>query len=97
MFRATCIGLVETLFVGIPKPIWDALWLASFFPTEGMPENFLRIYHLEIVTIGVGDDAYEAVAPQDGYLSLWVDNSLFIVTPGAACIGGCPLSIISPV
>jgi hypothetical protein len=77
------------LFVGIPKPIWDALWLGTLQHGEAVIASFIETYGLDIVTIGTGEDAYEAVAPRDGWLSTWVMWSIFILTPSASCIEGC--------
>jgi len=90
--RQTALDLPLTLFVGIPVDLWFTLCAASGLGGGRMREAFLDIYHLGIVTIMEGEDEIEVVAPADGFLSLWVDWSLFVVTPSAACLGGCEQS-----
>jgi len=87
--RATAIGLAETLFVGIPSPLWFFLWEGTLHTDSVYKQAFLDLYHLEIVTIEGTEGLYEAVSPRDGYLAWWVSMSLFILTPDAACLVGC--------
>jgi hypothetical protein len=92
VLRSTAEALVLTLFLGFPKDIWDSFWFAA--PDNGLAvrESFLLSYGLQIVTILVDDVEIEGIAPAPGFLSLWVEWSLFVVTPGAACLGGCEQS-----
>lgn len=78
-----------TLFVGMPRELWDILWLVYPDSGEAVREAFLVIYQLEIATIVVDEVEVEVVRPVDGGLSLWVSWSLFVVTPAAACLAGC--------
>lgn len=89
VLRATIMGIAETLNIGIPLPLWSAFWLIYGGWNEEVQLSFLATYRLEIVTIEVGDpvellDVVRAKVPAD-YAS-WV---LFLLTPSAACIGGC--------
>lgn len=89
VLRGSIIGLTDTLWVGLPVEIWDAFWLPYGGVNASVKEAFLSIYRLEIVTITVEEIDISVVRPRDGYLPAWISWSLFLLTPEAACIGGC--------
>lgn len=90
--RATSIGLAETLNVGIPTPLWYALWEGTDHTDRVYKDGFRRLYHLEIVTIEGEDGSVEVVRSVDGDLAFWGEVGLFILTPGGACLDGCQQS-----
>lgn len=94
VLRQTCEGLVLTLFQGIPLAVWDAFWLVTSHNSDEYKRAFLGLYHLEIVTIEIDLVPTDVVRPRDGFLSQWVDYSLFVVSPAAACLEGCGQSRI---
>lgn len=79
-----------TLFQGIPLPVWEAFWLATSHDSDEYKGAFLSIYELQIVTIGEGAEAFPAVAPITSALPRWVGFSLYVASPSAACLDGCP-------
>lgn len=89
----TCEGLVLTLFVGIPLPLWDAFWLATSHNSAAYKDAFRSIYHLKIGTIETEDGLIDAVIPEDGFEMLWVANAFFVALPAAACTSGCEQSV----
>jgi hypothetical protein len=90
------ILLVGTLFIGVPRDVFDAVCLGVGMPDDERRTNFLLDYHLAYARVTVDGGDIDVVAPEDGFLSLWADNSLFIVTPAALCPDGCTLSRINP-
>lgn len=94
MLRVMGEALPLTLFLGVPKDVWDAYW--STVPLSGEPRRqaALYTYQLEIATIDVGDPpvSVDVVRPAD--LAFWVDMSLYILTPDAACLDGCQQSTV---
>lgn len=90
--RVTGLDLPVTLFLGIPLDVWSAFWIGTLHNTDYYKAAFLTLYHLEIATIGGDGGDVEVVRPVEGFSSLWVGYSLFMLTPPAACLGGCPLS-----
>jgi hypothetical protein len=92
VLRQTALALPLTLWLGVPTSIYDVFWFGA--PDNGAParEVFLNVYGLEIVTIVVEMEDTEVVRPKSGYLDLWVSWSLFVLTPGAACLAGCEQS-----
>lgn len=96
VFRATAEALLLTLFVGVPLDVWDTFWFGVPNAPPVFRAAFLAIYQLEIVTIvdaGSGLDV-EVVRPTNQ--PYWVEASLFIFTPEAACLGGCQQSRVLP-
>jgi len=89
VLRATIIGLADTLYVGIPKPLWDAFWFPFVFVETAYQPAFLSIYKLEIVTIVVDLEEIAVVRPIAGHLPDYISWSLFLITPAAACLDGC--------
>jgi hypothetical protein len=89
VLRDTALALPLTLFVGIPREVWDAIWLPSPPYAAAYVEAFQQIYGLEIVTIEVDDVSIEVVAPADGYLPFWVEASVFVLTLSALCFDPC--------
>lgn len=89
VLRSTAEALVLTLFLGVPEDLWRAFWLVYEDNGEEVIQAFLRIYGLEIVTIGEPEEPVSVVRPASGFLATWVEYSLFILTPGAACSDGC--------
>lgn len=94
LLRDTSEGLVLTLFIGIPKTLWDAFWIPTIHGSEKVREAFLSIYKLEIVTIPLGGEDTLVVRPRDGYADVWLDWSIFMVSPAAACLSGCQQSTV---
>lgn len=92
VWRDVAQGLPVTLFLGIPVAIYDAWWVATGVIDEFRVAAFEALYHLEIVTIVLSDEETTVVRPIDGYLDLWVSNSVFSFLPAAACLDGCQLS-----
>jgi hypothetical protein len=87
VLRSTALALPLTLFVGIPVPVWDAFWLPLILQRSTRQELFITVYGLEIVTIvELGVDV-EVVRP--AALPLWIEYSLLMLTPDAACLEGC--------
>lgn len=94
MLRSTAEALVLTLFIGVPLDVWGAFWLVYEDNGEAVRDAFLAIYGLEIATIDTGEPPtpLDVVRPND--LPFWVDASLFILTPAAACLSGCEQSTV---
>lgn len=92
--RNTSEGLLLTLFLGIPSDVWYAFWLVTAHASDVYVNAFLALYHLEIVTIAGDPDPIEVVRPSEDYLFWWVEMSVFILTPSAACLDGCPQSTL---
>lgn len=92
VLRATAEALPLTLFLGVPIDVWNTFWLLSPDSTEDRKAAFLVVYMLEIATIdeGGGEEELTVVRPLD--LPFWVDASLFVFTPAAACLSGCQQS-----
>lgn len=85
-------ALPVTLFLGVPFPLWDAMWLVSGGDTVARREAFLGNFGLEIATIMVGDPPVpvDVVRPLD--VVQWADYSVFTFLPAAACLSGCAQS-----
>lgn len=88
--RQTAEGLALTLYLGIPRPIWEAFWLATTHDETWYRETFRTLYHLEIGSMEVDDAPVEAVVVVDGYTDWWLGVSLFLLSPGGSCVDGCP-------
>jgi len=94
VLRSTAEALVLTLFLGVPEDVWQAFWVVYEDNGEEVRQAFLRIYGLEIVSITVDEELVSVVRPASGFLALWVSYSLYILTPGAACLAGCEQSTV---
>lgn len=96
VLRSTAEALVLTLFLGVPLDVWEAFWLVYEDNGEAVRDAFVAIYGLEIATIEAGEPPVpvDVVRPHD--LPFWVDASLFILTPDAACLSGCQQSRVLP-
>lgn len=92
VLRGCIICLADTLFVGCPVPVFDAFWLPYSQVNNEVKAAFLSTYKLEIVTITVDDSDLSVVRPRSGYTVDWISWAVFILSPGAACIGGCQQS-----
>lgn len=94
VLNATIEGLVITLNEGIPLDLWDAFWSPWSGNGEAVRAAFRSIYKLEIVEIVVDPELppIEAVRARDGVvIALW---GAFLLTPAAACVGGCQQSTV---
>lgn len=96
VLRSTAEALLLTLFLGVPYDLWDAFWFGAPASGEVRRLSFLSIYGLEIVTIDVDLVPTEVVRPQVSYLPYWVEVSVYILTPAAACLSGCEQSRVLP-
>jgi len=92
VWRLVALDLPVTLFVGVPLPIFETMCAAAGLSPDWRVDAFLLIYHLVHARVVSGEEEIEVITAEDGFLSLWVDNGLFALTPAAACLGGCPLS-----
>lgn len=95
VLRLTIEGLVLTLGVGIPLSVWSDFWLGTVQSPEAVRAAFLVIYDLEIVTIEVDLEEIAVVRAISGGGFDYVGWSLFLVSPGAACLTGCQQSTFS--
>lgn len=87
--RQTAEALALTLYLGVPRPVWDLFWLVTAHPGEVYREAFRVLYHLEIGTMEVDGSPIEAVVVVEGFAGWWLALSLFILSPSGACVGGC--------
>lgn len=87
--RQTAEGLALTLYLGIPLAVWDVFWVVTTHNTAGYRETFRVLYHLDIGTMVVEGSEVEAVVVSDGFTGWWLGVTLFLLTPGGACLGGC--------
>lgn len=94
VLRGTIMALAETLYVGVPKPIWDAFWLPYLGTGQAVRDAFLSIYRLKIVTIEVGEPPVPLDVVRSDDVPLYVSWGLFLLTPEAACLGGCQQSTV---
>lgn len=78
-----------TLFQGVPVEVWDSAWLAAGNDSQARRDAFLSVYRLEIVTIPPTEEEPAVTLVRPSYLPLWVDISLWLLEPAAACLGGC--------
>jgi len=92
VWRDVAQSLPELFFLGVPTGIYDVWWLATGADTPERVAAFEALYHLEIATIVLDMEEIAVVRPVEGYLPLWVENSIFSFTPAAACLDGCQLS-----
>lgn len=91
VLRSTALALPLTLFVGIPRDVWDVFWLPLILQPEYRREVFIEVYLLEIVSIVVEGVDVEIVRPTN--LPVWVEYSLQVLTPSGACLDGCAQTI----
>lgn len=89
VLRSTAEALLLTLFVGVPKDLWDTFWFASLYSGEARRLAFLEIYDLEIVTIIDVDTQEDLVVVRPTNFAFWDDASIFVLFSAAACSGGC--------
>lgn len=92
VLRGTIMALAETLYVGVPKEIWDAFWLPYTGTGAAVRQAFLTIYGLKIVTIEVGDPPLPVEVVRSDDVAGYAFAFAFLLTPAAACIGGCQQS-----
>ena len=89
VLRSTGEALVLTLYVGVPKDVWDAFWFGAVGVNEDRMLSFIEGYLLEIVTIPLGDPEVDTVVVRPSYLPFWVEVASWLLLPDAACLGGC--------
>lgn len=94
VLRATAIAFVDVLFLGIPLSLWLVLCASNGLTSEAMTDAFLAIYNLEIATIPLGEPPVETEVVRPSSLPLWVEYSLFVASPGGACLDGCMQSTL---
>jgi hypothetical protein len=87
--RQSAEGLALTLYLGIPRPVWDAFWLVTTHDADVYKELFRSLYHLEIGTMVIDDADVEAVVVVDGFGSWWLAMTVFLLTPAGSCPDGC--------
>lgn len=89
VLRGMAEALPLTLFLGVPVDVWDALWFGAPGVNEDRRMQALHNYLLEIATISEdgGETEIDVVRPVD--LPFWVETSLWILQPAAACLDGC--------
>lgn len=92
VLRNTVEGLLLTLWVGIPGPVWDAFWFGLGAYNDQVKSAFLSIYKLEIVTIEIDGEDLSVVRVRDGWLADYVSWSVFIFLPETSCPDGCQQS-----
>lgn len=92
VLRGTIMGIAETLNVGIPKIVWDFFWLPYGGDSEAVRLAFLATYRLEIVTIPLGEPPIDETVVRALYPLDYASWFLFLLSPEAACIGGCQQS-----
>lgn len=89
VMRQTAEGLALTLYLGVPLAVWDAFWLVTTHNTAEYKFLFRSLYHLEIGTMVVDGGEVDAIVVADGYTTWWLGVTLFLLTPGGACLDGC--------
>lgn len=92
MYRSTAEGLLLTLYVGVPLDLWEAFWFGSYLTGEVRRRAFLTIFELEIVSIVLVEGELPVTVVRPVNLPLWVESSLYLLTPAAACLSGCQQS-----
>lgn len=92
VLRSTALALPLTLFLGVPRDLWDTFWLGLPNVTPEVKLAFLSVYGLEIVTIVEDGVDVEVVRPAAGQLVYWTEAGVFVFTPEAACLSGCEQS-----
>jgi len=90
--RATAEALVLTLGIGLPKDIWDALWVTFGVTDAERIAAWLPLYHAEIVTIEDAETPYEAVTARSGWGEWWAEIALWLLNVDSGCADGCPQS-----
>jgi len=90
--RDTIEGLALTLYVGIPRTVWELFWVTSSPNGEALREAFRQIYGLHIGTIMEGDVEVEAIVPDTDAIVRYVEWAVFLVSPSASCLDGCQQS-----
>lgn len=90
-FLATALPL--DFWTGVPQALVDALWSIFGVEDEWRREGFYVVYHLAHGSVTVDDAPVEVILPEAGWVSLWVLNGLFFLTPGGACLDGCGQSV----
>lgn len=89
VLHSTIEALSLTVWVGIPVSLWDSFWLIQTGVSPRVKEAFRYTYKLEIVTIVLEGEEVAVIRPVGGYLLDWASWLAFILTPDAACVGGC--------
>lgn len=89
VLRQTAEGLALTLYLGVPLAVWNAFWTVTTHNTAAYREVFRSLYHLEIGTMEVDDLSVEAVVVVEGFEAWWISVTVFLLTPGGACLEGC--------
>jgi len=87
--RDMAIALPLTLFIGVPKAVWDAMWFGASGVNQDRIDSALSSYLLEIVTIPDEETEIDVVVVRPTDLPFWVEASLWILLPAAACLDGC--------
>lgn len=87
--RGMAEALPLTLYVGVPVAIWDALWFGASGVNEDRRVTALNTYLLEIATITDTETEEEIEVVRPTYLPFWVEASLWVLLPAAACLDGC--------
>lgn len=89
IMRQTAEGLALTLYLGVPLAVWDAFWLATTHNADIYKGVFRTLYHLEIGTMVIDDLDVDAIVVVGGFVDWWLGVSLFLISPGGACLDGC--------
>lgn len=91
-------AFISTLSVGFPRALYDAYWLTVAQSRQARANAFAHIYKLRFGEFVPNPETppVEWVFFDD--LPLWVEMSLFVVSPASLCLGGCQLpSYLAPV
>lgn len=94
VLRLTVEGLILTVGVGIPVPVWDVFWLTYTPNGAALREAFLHTYRFSIGTIAVGEPPLPVdvvVADDYSLVLLW---AVYLLLPGATCVDGCQQSTV---
>lgn len=94
--RQLALLMPGTLFLGVPVSVWDAIRIGAGLTDEEMTLAFYYIYWLEIATIEEGEPPSPIDVVRPTNLPLWVDWSLYVLTPASLCPDGCEQSRVLP-
>jgi len=96
VLRQTALAMPATLYFGVPVDIFNAFCLGAGLTSAAMRAAFLPIYQLEIATIvpELPEEPFDVVRPLD--LPLWVEWTLYVLSPESTCPSGCEQSIVNP-
>jgi len=92
VLRLTLEAYAITLGVGVPYELWLARWTLTDHNTAPFRDAWLGLYRAEIVTIEEGGVPVQVVTAQAGAALDWFVWAGFLLTPEAACEGGCTQS-----